>query len=201
MLKIYHTPPSRSVRVVWLAEEMGIPYEAIAVPFGGPAPAGFKAASPLGQLPAIEDGEVTMIESVAIMQYLLAKHGPSPLAVTKDEKDFPAYLQFLEFGEAGLVSIGNAYVATRFRAPEDQKKNWTVDYVVEAMRARVGVVSARLKQADYMAAGRFTAADISVGWALSIAKYFGIVETFEPHVEAYLERVTSRPAYKKAAGG
>lgn len=201
MLKIYHAPPSRSVRVVWLAEEMGIPYESIAVLRGVPHSPEFKAASPLGQLPAIEDGDVRMIESVAIMQYLLAKHGPSPLAVTVNEKDFPAYLQFLEFGEAGLIAMGNAYVATRFRAPEDQKQNWTVDYVVEAMRQRIGVVAARLQDQDYMAAGRFTAADISVGWSLMIAKYFGVVESFEPKVAAYLERVTSRPAYKKASGG
>lgn len=200
MLKIYHAPPSRSVRVVWLAEEMGLPYEAIAIQFGAPPTPEFSAASPLAQLPAIEDGDVRMIESVAIMQYLLAKHGPTPLAVTKDEKDFPAYLQLLEFGEAGLVSIGNAYVATRFRAPEDQKQNWTVNYVIEAMRARIGVVAARLETRDYMAADRFTAADISVGWSLMIAKYFGIVETYEPKLAAYLDRVTSRPAYKKAAG-
>ena len=68
MLKIFHTPPSRSVRVVWLAEEMRLPYEAIAVPFGGERPAGFVEASPLGQLPAITDGDVSMIESVTIMQ-------------------------------------------------------------------------------------------------------------------------------------
>ena len=200
MLKIYHAPPSRSVRVVWLAEEMGLPYQAIAVPFGGPAPAGFAEASPLGQLPAIEDGDVRMIESVAIMQYLLAKHGPTPLAVNVDEKDFPAYLQFLEFGEAGLVAIGNAYIATRFRAPEDQKDNWTVNYVAEAMRTRLGLVNTRLQKHDYMAADRFTAADISVGWSVGIAKYFGVVTEFEPKVQAYFERVTSRPAYKKAAG-
>lgn len=200
MLTIYHMPPSRSVRVVWLAEEMGLKYETVNVPFGGPAPAGFVEASPLGQLPAIVDGDARMIESVAIMQYLLAKHGPSPLAVTPDEKDFPAYLQFLEFGEAGLVSIGNAYVATRFRAPEDKRDNWTANYVVEAMRARLAVVAAHLKTHEYMAANRFTAADISVGWAITIYKYFGLAENFEPHVQAYLDRVTSRPAYIKAAG-
>src|SRR5262249_50447415 len=140
MLKIYHTPPTRSVRIVWLCEEMGLPYETVAVPFRGTPPAGFTAISPLGQLPAIEDRPenetVRMIEPIAIMQSLLAKHGPSPLEVTKPEKDFPAYLQFLEFGEAGLCSMGNAYVATQFRAPEDKKQNWTVDYVVNATRAR-----------------------------------------------------------------
>ncbi len=199
MLKIFHTPPSRSVRIVWLCEEMGIPYEPITVPFGGPRPPGFKEASPLGQLPAIDDDGVRMIESVAIMQYLLAKHGPTPLEVTRDEQDFPAYLQFLEFGEAGLTAIGNAFVATKFRAPDDQKENWTVNYVVDVMRKRMGVIAARLAQHDYMAADRFTAADICVGWSVGIAKFFGVVEEFEPAVQAYCDRITARPAYQKAA--
>ncbi|MBL8549890.1 MAG: glutathione S-transferase family protein [Hyphomonadaceae bacterium] len=202
MLRIYHTPPSRSVRIVWLAEEMSLPYEAIAVPFGGAPPAGFTDASPLGQLPAIEDGEVRMIESVAIMQYLLAKYGPSPLEVTKTERAFPDYLQFLEFGEAGLTAIGNAYVATRFRAPDDQKKNWTVDYVTDAMRKRFALVDRRLADGrEFIVADRFTAADISVGWSVSIAKYFGILESFEPATQAYYDRITARPAYAKAIAG
>jgi glutathione S-transferase len=201
MLKIYHTPPSRSVRVVWLAEEMGVPYEAIAVPFNADRPPGFAAASPLNQLPAIEDNGVAMIESIAIMQYLLGKHGPTPLAVTAQETDFAPYLQFLEFGEAGLCAIVNALVATRFMAPDEAKQNWTVDYINEAVRKRIAVVEARLQGRDYLAANRFTAADISVGWALGMAKYFGVVESFAPHVQAYHERVTARPAYKKAAGG
>ena len=201
MLKIFHTPPSRSVRVVWLAEEMGIPYEAVAAPFGGERPAGFVEASPLGALPAITDGDVNMIESVAIMQYLMAKYGPTELAVAPSEKDFPNYLQFLEFGEAGLCAIGNAFVATRYQAPEDKRDNWTRDYIVSAINKRMKFVQARLDAGnEYMAAGRFTAADISVGWAIGIAKYFGIVTEFAPSVDAYHERVTARGAYKKAAG-
>lgn len=199
MLKIYHTPPSRSVRVVWLAEEMGLPYEAIAVPFNGPKTPEFEAASPLGQLPAIEDGDVRMIESIAIMQYLLARHGPTPLAVGVEEADFPAYLQFLEFGEAGLCAIGNAYVATRFRAPDEHKSNWTVDYVTKAIRGRMSVVTARLQDHDFLAANRFTAADISVAWAIGIMQYFGVITELDPAVRAYHERMTARPGYQRAA--
>jgi glutathione S-transferase len=201
VLKIFHTPPSRSVRVVWLAEEMRIPYEAITVPFGGERPAGFIEASPLGALPAITDGDVNMIESVAIIQYLMAKYGPTELAVGPSEKDFANYLQFLEFGEAGLCAIGNAFVATRYQAPEDKRDNWTLDYVVSAVNKRMKLVQARLEAGnEYMAAGRFTAADISVGWGVGICKYFGIAAELAPSVAAYVDRVTSRPAYIKAAG-
>ncbi|MES1201210.1 MAG: glutathione S-transferase family protein [Pseudomonadota bacterium] len=199
MLKIYHMPPSRSERIVWLAEEMGLPYEVIPTPIFGERPEGFKDVSPLGQLPAIEDGAVRMIESVAIMQYLLARYGPSPLAVAPEEADFPAYLQYLEFGEAGLCAIGNAYVATRFRAPDDQKQNWTLDYVLSAMRKRLGMVEAYLEGRDYMAANRFTAADISVAWGIGIFKYLGVVEGHSPRLQAYHERVANRPAYLRAS--
>jgi glutathione S-transferase len=200
MLKIYHTPPSRSVRIVWLCEEMGLPYQSITVPFGGEPTPEFAAASPLGQLPAIEEGDVRMIESIAIMQYLMARHGPTKLAVAPDEYDFPAYLQFLEFGEAGLCSIGNALVATKFRAPEEAKKNWTTDYIVGAMRKRLEVVARHLKGRDYLAAGRFTAADISVGFGIGVYKYFGVVKQVDPVIEAYHQRLMARPAFQKAAG-
>jgi glutathione S-transferase len=201
MIKIYHTPPTRSVRIVWLCEEMGLPYEAIPVAFGSEPTPEFAAISPLGQLPAIEDGDVRMIESIAIMQYLMARHGPTKLAVAPDEKDFPAYLQFLEFGEAGLCAIGNALVATNFRAPEDQKKNWTSSYIAEAQRKRLTIVEKHLSDGrEFMAAGRFTAADISVGYAIGVYKYFGMLRRAAPVIESYLERVTARPGYQKAVG-
>ncbi|MEJ0058222.1 MAG: glutathione S-transferase family protein [Terricaulis sp.] len=198
MLTIFHTPPTRSVRVVWLAEELGIPYETIPVSFGGPAPEGFKAISPLGQLPAIRYGDVAMVESLAIMQFLMARHGPTPLTVGADEADFPAYLQFLEFGEAGLCAMGNALVATKFRAPPEAQQSWTADYIVSQLRKRMGVVEQRLEGRDYIAADRFTAADISVGYGVGVAQYFGIAE-MTPRIEAYHKRITSRPGYVKAA--
>lgn len=201
MLKIYHTPPTRSVRVVWLCEEMGLPYEAVAVPLGAAPPAEFSAVSPLGQLPAIEDGPVRMIESIAIMQYLMARYGPTGLAVAPDEADFPAYLQFLEFGEAGLCSIGNAVVATKFRAPPELQKNWTVEYIAETQRKRLGVIEKALADGrEYLAAGRFTAADISVGFAIGVYKHFGVIRRAGPELEAYYRRITARPSYQKAVG-
>jgi glutathione S-transferase len=199
MLTIYHTPPTRSMRVVWLAEELGIPYETVSVAFGGPYPEGFMEVSPLGQLPAIKDGDVAMTESIAIMQYLLAKHGPTPLAVTPSEPGFSAYLQYLEFGEAGLCAMGNANVATRFLAPKEEQRNWTSRYIGETLKKRMGVIEARLADGrQYMAADRFTAADISVGFGIGAVKFFGAGEV-APAVETYFERLTARPAYQRAA--
>jgi glutathione S-transferase len=198
MLRIFHGPQSRSVRVVWLAEEIGAPYEAVIKAHGAPAPEGFAEASPLGQLPAMTDGDARMIESIAMMQYILAKHGPSPLEVKPDEKDFAPYLQFLHFGEASILAIGSPMVQTTFRAPEGQRENWTTAYIRDGLRARLGVISDRLKGRDYLAGDRFTAADISVSFALSCYTYYSLADQIEPHVQAYLDRVFARPAYKIA---
>ena len=198
MLKIYHAARTRSLRIVWLAEEMGLPYTLVSIPFGGPKPADFIDVSPLGQLPAIEDGDVRMVESIAIMQYLLAKYGPSPLALTPNDKDFAAYLQFLEYGEAGLCAIGNALIATRFMAPDEEKKNWTATYVLKAMGKRVEVIEKRLQGREYIAGDRFTAADISVGYALGVQKFVGVFSEPPPNYAAYYARLTARPAYQRA---
>jgi glutathione S-transferase len=198
MLRIFHSPQSRSVRVVWLAEEIGAPYEAVVCAHGQPRPPGFAEVSPLNQVPALQDGDVRMIESIAMMQYILAKHAPSPLDLKPDEQDFGAYLQFLHFGEASMLAIGSPLVQTIFGAPEAKRENWTAAYIRDGLRARLPVISERLKGRDYLAGARFTAADISVGFALSCYHYYGLGDLIEPHVQAYLERLFARPAYKKA---
>jgi glutathione S-transferase/3-isopropylmalate dehydratase len=197
MLTVYHMLPTRSVRILWLAEEMGLPYRTEAVSIRTPTPE-FLQVSPLGQTPAIKDGDVTMIESIAIMQYLMAKHGPTELDVKPDETDYPAYLQYLHFGEAGLLAIGNAAVMTRFMAPDDQKKNWTANYIAETQIKRLDVVRQHLRNREYVAAGRFTAADISVGFAVGIYKWFGVLKDGDAVLDPYMARLTERPAYQRA---
>src|SRR5512135_3193266 len=117
MLEIFHIPGTRSSRVVWLAEEMGIPYEAKRETFGQPTPE-FKSANPVGAFPAIRDGDVAMGESTAIMQYLTERYGPTPLAPPPGSPHRADYLQFLTFGEASMAAFLNPVLATRFRAPD-----------------------------------------------------------------------------------
>ena len=112
MLKIFHARGSRSLRVIWMAEEMGLDYELLPEAIGRSSPE-FIAINPARGLPAIIDGEVSMSESVAIMQYLAARYGPTPLAPASDDPTYPAYLQYLIYGEASLSAFLNALVATR----------------------------------------------------------------------------------------
>jgi glutathione S-transferase/3-isopropylmalate dehydratase len=198
MLKIYHSQGARSLRVLWLCEEMGVPYETAEASFFKPSDE-FKAANPLRTVPAMQDGDVSMIESVAMMIYIMAKHGPTDLEVKPNEPGYADYLQYLMFGEAGLAAYGNPLVATRFMAPDDQKQNWTVEYLTNAIVKRLEFVCERLGDKQYVAANRFTAADISVAYIVSAAKWANIEDKIPPRMRAYYDNLAQRPAFQRAA--
>lgn len=198
MLKIYHAQGARSLRVLWLCEEMGVPYETAEASFMKPSDE-FKAVNPLRTVPAMKDGDVTMIESVAMMIYIMAKYGPTDLEVKPNEQGYGDYLQYLMFGEAGLAAYGNPLVGTRFMAPDDQKENWTAGYLKKAMLKRLEFVGERLAGKPFVAADRFTAADISIAYIANGAKYAGIDKDIPAPVMSYIENLWQRPAYQRAA--
>jgi glutathione S-transferase len=198
MLKIYHSQGARSLRVLWLCEEMGVPYETAEASFFKPSDE-FKAVNPLRTVPAMVDGDVSMIESVAMMIYIMAKRGPTDLEVKPNEAGYGDYLQYLMFGEAGLAAYGNPLVGTRFMAPDDQKQNWTATYLKGAILKRLKFVGQRLGGRPYVAANRFTAADISIAYIATGAKFAGIDEEIPASVKTYVENLWQRPAYQRAA--
>ncbi|HXQ12668.1 MAG TPA: glutathione S-transferase family protein [Caulobacteraceae bacterium] len=196
MLTIYHVPRTRSLRVIWLCEEMGIPYDVKTEVFGQPSPE-FLEANPLGAFPGIRDGDVLMGESTAILQYLTERYGPTPLALKADNPRFADYLQFVTFGEASLAAYMNPVIATMFGAPEGQKENFTVEAAKGMFIRRLGAVEKKLETGDYLA-GDFTAADISVGYALGLGENFGLAERYPAPVTAYFDRLKARPALQAA---
>lgn len=198
MLKIYHSQGARSLRVLWLCEEMGVPYETAEASFFKPSDE-FKTVNPLRTVPAMKDGDVTMIESVAMMIYIMSKHGPTDLEVKANESGYAEYLQYLMFGEAGLAAYGNPLVATRFLAPDDQKQNFTAGYLKTAILKRLEFVGERLNGKPFVAANRFTAADISIAYIATGAKFAGIEDEIPPSVKSYVENLWQRPAYQRAA--
>jgi len=198
MLRIFHSQGARSLRVLWLCEEMGVPYETAEASFMKPSDA-FKAANPLRTIPVLQDGDVTMIESVAMMIYIMAKYGPTDLEVKPTEPGYADYLQFLLFGEAGIAAYGNALVGTRFLAPDDQKQNWTATYLKSAILKRLQYVADKLQGRPYVAASRFTAADICVAYIATGGKFAGIADEMPPGIRAYIDALHQRPAYQRAA--
>jgi glutathione S-transferase len=196
MLTIFHTPRTRSLRVVWLCEEMGLPYQLQMVPFGAPT-AEFLVVNPLGAVPALVDDDVTMIESIAMMQYIMGKYGPTELALSPNDHGYAKYLQYLQFGESGLAMYGNPLIATKFRAPEDKRDNWTVDYLKKTVAQRLEYVETQLGDGPYITGSRFTAADISLGYTVGIAE-FVVGSKLSPALQAYSDLLMARPAYQRA---
>ena len=189
----------RGFRVVWLLEEMGLPYTLRRVDLlaGVENDPEFLAINPAGFIPAIRDGDVTMVESIAIMEYLMARYGPTPLAPDAHNSAFPAYQQFLHLGEAGLAASIYFVVVSRNLAPEAARQNWSASKALEVFESRLGLVTRQLAHSPYLAGDTFTAADISVTYALELAQRGGGIALGEAE-RAYVVRTSARDAYKRA---
>jgi glutathione S-transferase len=189
----------RGFRVVWLLEEMGLPYRLRPVDLlaGVENDAEYLAINPAGFIPAIQDGDVTMVESIAIMEYLMARYGPTPLAPDPHDTAFPAYQQFLHLGEAGLAASMYFVVVSRNLAPEAERRNWGASKALEVFESRLGLVARQLARSPYLAGETFTAADISVTYALQFARRGGGIALGEAE-QAYMARTSGREAYKRA---
>jgi glutathione S-transferase len=189
----------RGLRVVWLLEEMGLAYRLRPVDLlaGVEHDPEFLAINPAGFIPAIRDGEVTMVESIAIMEYLTARYGPTPLAPDPRDHAFPTYQQFLHLGEAGLAASAYFVLGARKFAPAAERDNWSAGQALEVFQSRLGLVTRRLAQSPYLAGETFTAADISVAYALTLAKHGAAIPLGDTE-EAYLARMRERSGYKRA---
>jgi glutathione S-transferase len=144
------------------------------------------------------DGDTRMSESAAICQYLVERHGPSPMAVTKDEPAFGAYLNFLHLGEATLTVPQTIVLRyTHLEPPERRLPQAVEDYRI-VFHGRLKKLEPLLEREEFLCAGRFTAADVSVGYALLLAERLGLDEGFTPAVRAYWQRLQLRDGYRRA---
>jgi glutathione S-transferase len=197
MIRLYHCADARSFRPLWALEELGLDYELTVMPFPPRYRAKeYMAVNPLGTIPALVDGETFMTESAAIVQYLVTRHGPSPLAVEVDDPAYGAWLNWLHFGEATLTFPQT--LVLRYRRFEPGKAEVVADDYAKWFLARLRAVDRALQSADHLCAGRFTAADISVGYALLLAEQLGLDAEFTPAIAAYWARLQDRPGFKAA---
>lgn len=198
MITVFGGQTSRSLRVVWLMEEMGLTYRVRQVDMLAEIPdAEFLAVNPAYYIPAIQDGDVTMVESIAIMEYLMARYGPTPLAPAATDPAFPAYQQFLHLGEAGLATLMMVPVVSRFLAPEAERDNWGARQALSWAEKRLLLVRRQLARSAWIAGEAFTAADISMTYALEFGRRQGVI-TLDQAETAYLERTMGREAYGRA---
>lgn len=199
MITLYHCVSARSFRPLWMLEELGLPYELRMLPFPPRATArSFLDANPLGTVPLLVDGATRMTESAAICQYLCALSAPTRLQVDATEEDFGAYLNFIHFGEATLTFPQTLVLRYGRFEPEGRRLPSVADDYAKWFLARLRTLEQRLTASPYLCAGRFTAADVSVGYALLLAQHLGLASRFTPAVSAYWQRLQLRDGYLRA---
>ncbi len=200
MLTIHHLERSQSERIVWLCEELGLPYDLKRYqrdPATLLAPPDFKALHPIGSAPVITDGSLTLAESGAIVAYILACHGAGRLEPGPEHPDFATYLYWFHFANGTLQpTMGRNMLLRRLDLAPDHP-------VLLAMQARleraVGLVETRLGEADYLAGREFSAADIMSVFSLTTMRlYLPFDLATYPNILAYLQRIGGRDAYRRA---
>ncbi len=199
MITLYHCAGARSFRALWALEELALPYELKMLPFPPRVHApDYLAINPLGTIPLMIDGETRMTESAAICHYLATRYGPSPLAVAVDEPDYGAYLNWLHFGEATLTfPLALVLRYARFEPAERRVPQVAADYAAWFL-ARLRAVEAATANAESLCAGRFTMADVSVGYALRLARFCRLDGEFGPATAQYRRRLEAREGYRRA---
>jgi glutathione S-transferase len=202
-LKLYHCKNSRSLRPLWMLEELGLDYELHVLPFPPRAlQKEYLAINPLGTVPCFFDGDMRMTESPAITHYLAERYGAAQgkpgLHVRNDEADYGRYLNWLYFSDATLTFPQTIVLRYSQLEPQERRLPQAVTDYQRWFYGRLRAVDAALKEGDYLAAGRFTAADIAIGFALHLATVIGIDGEFPDAVRNYLNRLTARDAFKRA---
>jgi len=199
MITLYHCMSARSFRPLWMLEELGLPYALKMLPFPPRVlDRAYLEVNPLGTVPALFDGEVRMTESAAMCQYLAARAGNTPLNVEPHEAGYGTYLNYLHFGEATLTFPQTLVLRYAHFEPEDRRLPQVAEDYAKWFLARLRSLEPLLLQHDYLVADRFTAADVSVGYALLLAEHLGLKPRFTPAVLAYWERLRSREGFKRA---
>ena len=198
-MKVYHAPNTRSVRAVWLLEELGLEYEIEFHKLGDPkmrSPEYLKV-HPMGRVPALEDDGQVIFESGAITQYVLAKYGNGRLAPDTASPEFGNYLQWLHYAEGMIMPPVNVIVVETILLPADRRNQTNVDRAVKLLSRMLTAVDQRLEGRDYLA-GEFSGADIMSGHATIVANRLGADVSDKPNVAAYIDRLQARPALQKA---
>lgn len=199
MITLYHCVSARSFRPLWMLEELGQPYQLVMLPFPPRALAReFLQENPLGTVPLLVDGTTRMTESAAMCQYLAAQHSASTLNVAADDPAFGAYLNWLHMSDATLTFPQTLVLRYAHFEPAPRQQPQVVEDYRRWFLARLRAVDTALQTHAFLCAGRFTAADVAVGYALMLAEHLGLDAQFTPAVAAYWARLQPRPAFQKA---
>lgn len=199
MITLYHCEAARSFRPLWMLEELGLAYELKMLPFPPRVLAKeYLALNLLGTVPFMVDGETKMTESSGICHYLGAKYGPTPLMVDLDDPAYGAFLNWMYFSDATLTFPQTLVLRYSQLEPDERRNSQVVDDYAKWFLGRLRAVEAATAQTETLCAGRFTAADIVIGYALRLAESIGLARKFGPNVAAYWARLQQRDGFKRS---
>jgi glutathione S-transferase len=199
LITLYHCYDARSFRPLWTMEELGLDYELKMLPFPPRVLAkDYLQINPLGTIPTLVDGETKMTESAAMIEYLIARYGPGDIGVAPGDPAFGAYLNWLHHGEATLTFPQTIVLRySRLEPPERRIPQAAEDYG-KWFLARLRLADAAVSERTWLLGERFTGGDISVGYALLLARSLGLDERFTPAIKDYWARLQARDGFQRA---
>lgn len=202
-MKLYHCELSRSVRVLWVLEELGLDYELEVLAFPPRVhEKAFKEINPLGTVPFFIDGDIKLTESCAICHYLADKYGGGSLMLDKTHAEYGSFLDWLYYSDATITFPQAVMLRYSILEPQERRSKQVVEDYKAFLLGRLRKLEAALEGKNYLCADTFTIADICVGFALVFAKVvLKLDEVFTPNISAYYQRLSDRPAFQQATQG
>ncbi len=199
MLTLHFAPNSRAGRIVWLLEELDLPYELNRMDFH---PKDLKsdehrARHPLGRVPVLDDDDIRIWESGAIVEYILERHKNGGLKPTVDSDNYPAYLQWFHYCEGMVMPPVNTIVVQTILLPPERRDDTALGQAQKLLTRALAPVNEVLVGKDYLI-GDFSGADIMLGHACFMSNRLGCVTDEMTSLKEYVERVAARPAFQKA---
>ena len=199
MLTLHFAPNSRAGRIYWLLKELDLPFELNAMRFH---PEDLKSSShrarhPLGRVPVLDDGDVSIFETGAIIEYVLERHAPGRLKPAVDDAAYPGYLQWFHYSEGMVMPPINIIVVNTLLLPPDRRDEKALAQAQKLLGKALQPIEEALEGKEYLT-GEFTAADIQLGHACIMSNRLGVVTDEMPNLKAYAERLLARPACAEA---
>ena len=199
MFTLYHCISARSFRVLWMFEELTLPYDLRMLAFPPRAhDKSFLELNPRGTVPLFIDGETRMTESAAICEYLVLQHSAGVLNVAADEPDFGDYLNYLHMSDATLTFPQTLVLRYSRFEPADRLQPQVADDYSKWFLSRLRTLEPHLAAHEFLCAGRFSAADVAIGYALMLAELLGLHERFTPAIAQYWQRLKTRDGFVRA---
>jgi glutathione S-transferase len=201
MITIYHAPGTRSIRVIWLCEELQIPYEVVTVDFSAAyrATPEWRRRNPVGKVPAMTDDGVSMFESGAMVDFILERHGNGRLRPPPGTPEAALYLQWSWFAEATFARpLGDIAQHTVVKPEAERIPAVVADATARSITC-MSALEAAVPDGRYLVHGTFSAADIMMGYTLILARRFKVLTPASyPNVSAYMGRLETHPGFIKA---